>query len=45
MFIKNWLSYTEELQGYKTIEELEQFIEKHRLLDKQGELLNINSKI
>lgn len=45
VYKKNWLSYTEELQGYKTIEELEQFIEKHRLLDKKGELLNINSEI
>lgn len=45
VYKKTWLSYTEELQGYKTIEELEQFIEKHRLLDKKGELLNINSEI
>ena len=45
VYTKTWLSYTEELQGYKTIEELEKFIEEHRLLDKKGELLNINSEI
>lgn len=45
VFKANWTNYMEELQGYTTIEELEKFIEKHKLLDKKGELLNINSEI
>ncbi len=45
VFKNNWMNYMGELEECKTLEELEKFIEKYKLLDKKGELLNINSEI
>lgn len=42
---KNWTDYMQELGDCKTIEEQTKFVEKYRLFDKKGELLNINSEI
>ncbi len=44
-FKKTWGNYMGELGESKNLEDLEKFIEKYKLLDKKGELLNINSEI
>lgn len=45
VFKKTWGNYMGELGESKNLEDLEKFIEKYKLLDKKGELLNINSEI
>ena len=45
VFKKTWGNYMGELGECQNIEDLEKFIEKYMLLDKKGELLNINSEI
>ena len=44
-FKKTWGNYMGELGESKNLEDLEKFIEKYKLFDKKGELLNINSEI
>ena len=44
-FKKNWTDYMGELEECKTIEDLNKMVEKYKLMDKKGNLLNINSEI